>query len=90
VCWRCKQPIGAQEGWHLGHDDFGGWAGPEHVRCNTVDGGRKRARQLYGRSADAKPLVGGGWSRHWAGGFDERCAACFAAGEPCTDATKND
>lgn len=34
-CWRCGEPIGPGEAWHLGHSDDGShYKGPEHAHCN--------------------------------------------------------
>lgn len=42
----CKMPsraIDPDASWHLGHTaDRSTWTGPEHVKCNTSDGGRRR------------------------------------------------
>jgi hypothetical protein len=91
MCARCRKPIHPREKWHLGHDDSGTrWIGPEHAACNLADGGRKRAAQLYGRPAgEASTATPARWSRHWCGGFDDRCPVCRASGVPCTDAEVN-
>jgi hypothetical protein len=49
-CWRCGAVIGGNEGWDLGHADFGGRVmGPEHIRCNRRAAAQKR-QLLYGPS----------------------------------------
>jgi hypothetical protein len=60
----------ARHAWHLDHDDSGGYLGPSHVFCNTSDGGKKRAAQLYGRRVVEQDV--GLWSRCWSPTDDGR------------------
>jgi len=48
TCWRCTQPITADEPFDLGHDDIDRamYRGPEHVRCNRSEGGRQAHARL--------------------------------------------
>ena len=80
VCVRCGKPIAPGEAWDLDHVDGGGphdYAGPAHGRCNRQAGARKRNA---GRSPVA---TGARWSRHWYGGYDERCPACRSSRRAC-------
>jgi hypothetical protein len=88
LCWRCGRPIAPGSKWHVGHDDAGERImGAEHASCNLSAQNRVRA-------ARARAFVNGGravvpvesgprWSRHWFGGFDERCPDCRALSAPC-------
>ena len=52
-CAGCGQPILPGTRWHLGHNHrFGGYAGPEHQRCNIGERNRRhnRKRKLTSRS----------------------------------------
>lgn len=82
-CARCHGPIASWESWDLDHADSGGireYIGASHARCN-----RDTARR--GVTATAPESPRSVWSRHWAGGFDERCRACAALGAACADAS---
>ena len=51
-CWRCDEPIAADEEWDLGHADDGRIAGPEHRgRCN------RRAAALKGHGKEWSPAA---------------------------------
>jgi hypothetical protein len=82
-CARCGLPILPGTTWHLDHDDSGGYLGPSHAFCNTSDGGKKRAAQLYGRRVVEQDV--GLWSRCWSPTDDGRpcgrglCPECRAA-----------
>ena len=46
TCARCGGWIAPGSRWHLGHDhDFGGYAGPEHARCNLAERNKRHARK---------------------------------------------
>jgi hypothetical protein len=99
-CWRCGKHLDPGGKWHLGHLPDGTTTKPECTACNLRDGGRRRAAQLYGKTAvspsskqpkaatpypdDSNTVTR--WSRHWAGPFDERCPACRELGHACPDA----
>jgi len=41
VCARCGFLISSGARWDLGHNEFGGYLGPEHARCNRRAAARK-------------------------------------------------
>ena len=46
TCVMPSRTIEPTEAWHLGHtEDRTRWTGPEHVRCNTSDGARRKNRK---------------------------------------------
>ena len=57
-CFRCGEPIGPGQRWHLDHrDDRRGYLGAAHAVCNL----RAAANKKNGNRED-KPLL---WSRVW-------------------------
>jgi hypothetical protein len=91
VCCRCSQPIYAGMEWHLDHAPDGrGYLGPAHKRCNLRAGGLARMRLLDGKPAPEEKPSGSRWSRHWYGGYDERCRDCRELGEACETAREGE
>ena len=46
-CARCQRMIMPGSRWQLGHDHIaGGYAGPEHARCNLADRNRRNNWKL--------------------------------------------
>lgn len=59
-CWRCGELIGADDGWHLGHDDARRTRGPEHDRsCNLRAAADKT--NAARRAGTAHPLTSEDW-----------------------------
>jgi hypothetical protein len=73
--------IDRNEPWDLGHRDDGGYAGPEHSRCNRRAGAEKTnaARRRMVGTPEGSPR----WSRHWGGPYTTRCPDCRRLGYAC-------
>jgi hypothetical protein len=75
--------------WRLDHAADGvGYLGPAHASCNLRAAGKVRAAQLYGKPVPKESSGVSRWSRHWYGGFDERCRECRELGEACEAAAR--
>jgi hypothetical protein len=52
VCLEPSRPIAPGSDWDLGHTpDRTRWTGPEHMRCNRAEGGRRGAEVTNGQRA---------------------------------------
>jgi len=96
-CARCHKRIRPGEPWDLGHVDGSRteYAGPEHRGCNRAVVTHLKQAAAAPAAAAPDPYPPGNWvsrwSRHWYGGFNERCPDCRTLGHVCSasDPTQN-